>query len=103
MDISLIIDQVKQSTDFQTNKKLLKEKIEADLHLSHSNGLFKITPELIAFVSCWDQEILYLKDIYDNPIELNRSEFLYSIKEHYQRIMNEWHQQYHEIKKIRKI
>ena len=47
--LSNIVDEIKIATDFQINKRLLREKIQADLHLPYNNGLFKITPELISF------------------------------------------------------
>lgn len=103
MSIETILEQVKTATDWQTNKRLLKERIQTDLMLPHSGGLFKITPDLIAFVNSWDSEIIYLEDVYENPIEVNRQDFLTSIKDHYQRVMNRWHQEYNELRKIRKV
>lgn len=102
MSIDTIVNQVKSATDFQLNRRLLRERIQNDLHVPYSGGLFKITPDLIAFVNSWDTEIIYLEDIYKNPIELNREDFLTTIKDHYQRIMNRWHQEFNELKKIRK-
>lgn len=102
MSIETIVNQVKSATDFQVNRRLLRERIQNDLHVPYAGGLFKITPDLIAFVNSWNTEIIYLEDIYENPIELNREDFLTIIKDHYQRIMNRWHQEFNELKKIRK-
>ena len=70
-----IVNQIKQSTDFQTNKRILREKILADLHMTYNQGLFKITPEIISFVSVWPNEELFLEDVYQNPIKINKQEF----------------------------
>jgi hypothetical protein len=101
--MSEIVDQIKKSTDFQINKRLLREKIQADLHLPYNNGLFKITPELISFVSVWPNDDLFLEDTYQNPIQINRKEFLSLAIRHYQAQMNLWHDQYDRIKRIRKV
>ena len=98
-----IVNQIKLSTDFQTNKKQLREKILTDMHLPYNNGLFKITPELLAFVSSWPMDTLYLEDVYQNPIEVDKQTFLTKAQEHYHSIMNSWHQQYEELRKIRKV
>jgi hypothetical protein len=103
MSIETILEQVKTATDWQTNKRLLRDRIQTDLQLPFSGGLFKITPDLIAFLNSWDSETIYLEDIYENPVEVNRTEFLYQAKEHYQRVMNRWHQEYNELRKIRKV
>jgi hypothetical protein len=101
--ITEIVDQIKKSTDFQINKRLLREKIQADLHLPYNNGLFKITPELISFVSVWPDNDLFLEDTYQNPVKVNRKEFLDLAIQHYQSQMNLWHDQYDKIKRIRKV
>ena len=49
--IDQIVEQVRQATDFQTNKRILREKIQQDLHFAENGGLFKVTPELLAFVA----------------------------------------------------
>lgn len=102
-DINSIVQEVRQATDFQINKRILREKIQTDLHMTHNGGMFKITPELLAFVQTWPTEELYMEDIYENPIQVNRQVFLVTAQQHYQTVMNRWHQQYEDIKKIRKI
>jgi hypothetical protein len=98
-----IVEQIKLATDFQTNKRILREKVLADLHMLYKNGMFKITPEIISFVTIWPQEELFLEDTYQNPIKILKSEFLPKAIQHYQIQMNVWHQQHDELKKIRKI
>lgn len=113
-DISNIVDHVKRATDFQINKTILKEKIQTDLHFAYAGGLFKSSPELIAFVHAWRStdevwpwgggEDMYLEDIYGNPIHIeNCAEFYRTACQHYQQVMNTWHQQHAELRKIRKI
>ena len=102
-DINNLVDRVRQSTNFQSNKKILREKIQIDLHMPHKGGLFKITPELIAFVKTWPVDEIYLEDTYQNPIKIDRQVFLVTAQQHYQTVMNRWHNEYEELKKIRKV
>ena len=102
-DINELVVRVQQATNYQINKKALREKILVDLHLPYKNGLFKITVELLAFLATWPEDVLYLEDTYQNPIEINRLEFLELARAHYQAAMNSWHQQHEELKRIRKV
>jgi hypothetical protein len=103
MTIQPIVDQIKKSTDYQVNKTILREKIQTDLHFAHNGGLFKITPELLAFVATWPVPELFLEDAYQNPIEVDKQVFLVTAQQHYQKVMNSWHQQHAELKQIRKV
>ena len=58
---------------------------------------------LLAFVKTWPVDTLYLEDVFHNPIEVDRQVFLVTAQQHYQEVMNEWHQQHAELKRIRKI
>lgn len=97
------MEQVRLATDFNVNKQILREKIQTELHIAHNGGMFKITPELIAFVKDWPLDILYVEDVYQNPVEIDRQVFLVTAQQHYHRVMNEWHQQYAELRRIRKV
>lgn len=101
--IDQLLQQIKQATDYQTNKKILHEKVQTDLHFAYNGGLFKVTPELIGFVNAWTTDPLFIKDVYDNPIKVDRSEFLNLCMQHYHTVMNAWHIQHEEIKRARKI
>ena len=102
-NIENLVSKVRQATDYQSNKKILREKIQSDLHMPYGNGLFKITPELLAFLATWPVDELYLEDTYQNPIQIDRQIFLVTAQQHYQKVMNTWHQQHEELKKIRKV
>lgn len=102
-DITQLVEQVRQATDYQINKEILREKILTDLHVPHNGGLFFVTQELIAFLHAWDQDKIYLEDTYHNPIEVDRVKFLELCKQHYQQVMNRWHQQHAELRRTRKV
>lgn len=98
-----IVNQVKLATDYQINKRVLRERILTELHMPYNNGMFKITPELLAFAATWPIDRFYLEDVYQNPIEIDKQVFLVKAQQHYHAAMNEWHQQHEELKRIRKI
>lgn len=102
-EITELVEQVKQSTDYQINKRILREKIQTDLHFAHNGGMFKVTPELLAFVHSWPINELYLEDTYQNPIEIDKQVFLVMAQQHYQKVMNRWHQEHTELKRIRRV
>lgn len=102
-ELDQLKNQIKQATDYQTNKRILREKIQTDLHFVYNGGLFKASLELYAFVTAWSSEELFLEDTYQNPIKVIRTEFLTLCKQHYQTAMNSWHIQHEEIKRARKV
>jgi hypothetical protein len=113
-EIEKLTSEVRRATDYQINRQILREKILTDLHVPFNGGLFLVTQELIAFVYAWQgtQDIwpwdggqdMYIEDVYHNPIHIaDRKEFYKIICQHYQQVMNTWHQQHAHLKKIRKI
>ena len=98
-----LVNQIRTATDNQTNKRFLKEKILTDLHLAYNGGLFKLDTGLLAFVTTWPDQELFLEDVYGNPIAVQREDFLIQAREQYHAVMNEWHIQHEELKRIRKI
>jgi 4'-phosphopantetheinyl transferase EntD len=103
MSIQNLVDQIKQSTDYQKNKQLLREQMHNDLLFTHNQGLFKATPELIAFLSAWDQPKLFIEDQYSNPVECDRLVLLEQCKERHQRVINRWHVLHEQLQSVRKI
>jgi hypothetical protein len=101
--IEQLVEQIKQATDYQTNKQILREKIQTDLLIAYNGGLFKTSLELIAFLNCWTSDELVLEDTYQNPIKINRKELLELSQQHYQMVMNTWHIEHEELRHIRKI
>ncbi len=102
-EIEQLVEQVKLSTDYQINKRMLREKMLADLHLPFNGGMFKITPELLGFVATWPLEWLVLEDVYQNPIEVDRVVFLAQAQQLYSKTMSEWRIQHDKIKRFRKV
>jgi hypothetical protein len=112
--VDQLVGQIKQSTDYHSNREILREKVLTDLHFTYNGGMFVATKELIAFVYAWQgteefwpwghDDPIFIEDTYHNPIRIdNKKEFYQRACEHYQTVMNIWHQQHAELKKIRKV
>lgn len=101
--IDPIVAAVRDATDYQTNKRILHEKVQNELHLPYRGGMFKSSPELITFLSVWPDPTLHLEDTFQNPIEVDRVELLQRLTHRYRAIMNTWHDQYTELKQTRRI
>ena len=104
-ELKNLTNQIKLATAYQVNKKILREKIQTDLHFAYNGGLFKTTPELIMFAASWPEtESLYLEDTYQNPIHIPDPEYFSTLaKECYYKVMNRWHQEHADLKQLRKI
>jgi hypothetical protein len=102
-DINQLVEQVRLATDYQINKQILREKILTDLHVPYRGGLFLVSQELLAFVATYRFTTIYIEDTYHNPIEVDRDEFRNICEEHYQKVMNRWHQEHNELKQLRKV
>ena len=59
--------------------------------------------ELISFLSTWNDEDMFLEDTYNNPIAIKRYELLELANQRYQAVMNDWHTQHQELKRVRKV
>jgi len=97
----------KQFLDQSVTRKNLAERAEQSLTLAYNNGLFKVTPELISQTLLWhDQfEHHFLKDLYNNPIRFSKDEwqgFHLKLQERYNEVMNDWHQEFEALKRVRK-
>jgi hypothetical protein len=102
-EIEQLTTAIKQATDYQINKTILREKIQTDLHFTYAGGLFKATPELISFIHAWN-DVMYIEDTYGNPIEIvDSADFIKLAKQHYHQVMNDWHQEHAQLRKLRKI
>ena len=105
MDLDTLKSHISVATDYQVNRRILREKIQTDLHFAYNGGLFKATPELILFSSSWPKTTeLYLEDTYQNPIHIPDPEFFAEQgRECYAKVMNRWHQEHDKLRKLRKI
>ena len=101
MDTDALIAHARTRFDHVTARRVLKEKYQARLLFAHNGGMFRVTPELLAFVKTWPVDTIYLEDLYENPIEVDRQVFLVTAQQHWQMQMNAWHNEFEELNKKR--
>ena len=98
-----LITKVSRAKYLHTVAKLTnRDNHEAQLLITTQGGTFKITPELIAFLSTTGLgTTTYTLDIYDNPIKVVRKQLLADCIEQYNRVMESWWLANEEINKQR--
>jgi hypothetical protein len=101
MNTENIVAHARARFDHATAKRVLKEKYQAKLIFGWNGGMFRATPELLAFVQSWPIEELYLADLYDNPVEVDKQVFLIKLQQHYHEQMNAWHIEFEELQNKR--
>lgn len=83
-------------------RKNLRERVDGQLCVTHNGHIFKATQTLIAFLSVYTDDEMYLEDEHRRPALVKRLELLTQLKEAYQFAMNAWHVEYSDASKIRK-
>jgi hypothetical protein len=82
-------------------RRTLREKYQAKLTFGWNGGMFSATPEMITFLSLYGDQRVVVKDLYDNPVEVNAQELCELMKSRHQEQMNAWLVEYEEINKNR--
>jgi len=95
----------RQRLDHARQRLALKEQQEQRLTLTHCGGMFRVTAELMSLLATWPEgEFLYLLDDYDNPVLIDDPTLmLIDCRQKWYEIMNDWHNQHQELKKVRRI
>ena len=82
-------------------KKNILTAMESRMTVNYKDGVFIVTPELISFLNAWHDEIIYMLDAYDVPIQVDANYLLDLCKQRWFEVMNEFSIEYEEYKKIR--
>lgn len=101
MDFTELIKETKARFSFNDQKHQLKNKYESKLIFAEQGGLWKATPELLAFLSLSSNNTFVLLDLYENPIKINRIQLLSKATTIYNETMDSWYNEFEEIKNYR--
>lgn len=101
MDTKTIIKEAKARFDHNSAKQLLKEKYQTKLTVASQGGLWKVTPELLMFLDNMGSNEIILIDSFDNLIKVNRQDLFYSLRDTYNEVMEQWHNEFQELRKNR--
>ena len=101
MNTDELITHSRTRFDHAAAKRLVKEKYQAKLTFGWNGGMFKATPEMITFLSLYNDKKIVVMDLYENPIEVNAAELCDTMKSRLQEQMNAWFVEYEELIKNR--
>ena len=96
MDTNLLISQAKARFSHNAAKAALQEKYNAKLIIAEQGGLWKADKETINFLYHLRliQAEVVLMDTFNNPVKVNTLELYQKLFEVYNRVMNEWYDEY---------
>ena len=104
MDTKTLIVEAKARFNHNSAKAYLKEKYDAKLLVADQGGLWRADQQTITFLTVmindWDDKVV-LKDTFDNPVLVDRSELLTKLKEVYRSVMAEWYNEWKELESKR--
>ena len=97
MDTKTLISEAKARFNHNSAKAQLKDKYDGKFIIAEQGGLWKASPELIAFLNALDDNFVILIDNFNNPVQVDRSQLLTVLKDTYQKVMLEWYKEWKEI------
>ena len=101
MDTKTLIAEAKARFNHNSAKAQLKDKYDGKFIIADQGGLWKASPELIAFLNAIDDNFVVLIDNFDNPVQVKREDLLKVLIETYQKVMLEWYKEWKEIESKR--
>jgi len=97
MDTKTLISEAKARFNHNSARAQLKDKYDGKFIIAEQGGLWKATPEIIAFLSAMDDNFVVVIDNFDNPVQVKREELLNVLKSTYQTVMLEWYKEWKEL------
>lgn len=79
----------------------LKEKYQARLIVTLGDGSFRVTPELLSFLSTYGDQEVVLLDMYETPVRINAKQLFDQAKVIYDTVMTDWRDDYQKTMKQR--
>jgi hypothetical protein len=101
MDTQTFITDAKARFNHNQAKQYLKDKYQSKLIFADQGGLWKATPELIVFLDSANSEELILLDSYENPIKVDRKKLFHKVRDTYNDVMEQWHNEWSVLEKKR--
>lgn len=103
MSTKILVAEARARFNHAESKLYLREKYTNKLNISHAGGMWFINIELINFLreSSSGEATEILVDKFNNPIEVDRKEFLELATRIYNDNMAEWLREYNELSKKR--
>lgn len=100
MNTTHLVNNIRARFQHHEAKLYLEEKYLSQLTIVSHNGIWTITPELIAYLQKAPTETILI-DNNTRPIKVNSSELLAEFTDVYNNVMNSWYEEYSELEKRR--
>jgi len=101
MDHESLTKKIRARFDHEQHRRVLKEKYQARMIFGWNGGMFRASPEMISFLSLYDDQRIVIQDLYDNPVEVNAQELCCLMRSRLQEQMSAWHSEYQQSKQQR--
>lgn len=103
MDTQSLLAEAKAKFAHNSAKHYLQEKYSSKLLVAEQGGLWKADKETITFLSNIQsvQEEVVLLDTYNNPVKVNSLELYTKLIEVYNKIMNQWYEEWKDLESKR--
>lgn len=97
MDTNKLIQEAKARFNHKSAKAYLQEKYSNKLLVAEQNGLWRADPQTITMLQSFSTKKVILTDTFGNIVEVDRKSLLDKLKELYQSVMKDWHDEYKEL------
>ena len=101
MDTKTLIAEAKARFNHNSAKAQLRDKYDGKFIVAEQGGLWKASPEPIAFLNAIDDNFVVLIDNFDNPVQVKREDLLEALKNTYQKVMLDWYKEWKELESKR--
>jgi hypothetical protein len=101
MNVDLLKTQVKARFDHNLAKHYLKEKYQSKLIFANQGGLWKADQPLLSLLVSGASKKFILLDLNENPVKVDRAELFQKALDIYYEVMEEWHQEWEELRNKR--
>ena len=91
MDTEQLIKEAKARFEHKSAKAYLHEKYSNKLQIAEQGGLWKADPQTITLLQSFNTKTVILTDIFGNVVEVDRKVLLEKLKNQYQTVMKQWH------------
>jgi len=94
MDTQELIKEAKARFEHKSAKAYLHEKYSNKLQIAEQGGLWKADPQTITLLQSFNTKTMILIDMFGNVVEVDRKSLLEKLKDQYQTVMKEWHDEH---------
>ena len=101
MDTKTLISESKARFAHNAAKAYLKEKYTTKLIVAEQGGLWSADLSTISFLQSSTQDDVVMIDTFQNPVKVSRLELLTVLETTYNKVMNEWHDEWKQLESKR--